>query len=472
MSRVFSCDVCVIGGGPSGAVIATKLARLEHEVIVVSGPTTQRRPRVQSLSSGVLPILETLGMRHIFEAAGFLRPEAVTVQWGMTQHVNPTNLQPQGFLVDRDRLDTIFLEEATKAGAHLVLGIVAPPGQKSDSWRLNVIMADGPATIEAGFIVDATGRAGWLRKNSETKRIMVRHSPATLALHAVWSMKAQTPPQMYVEASTDCWYWAAPIDRYSVSVTVFLDPVGHGLGIKALYYARIDQSQLLRTLLSGGAPEPVHAYSASCYYDSNVAGSDWIKVGEASLCVDPLASQGVQLALSSAIHGAVVIHTLRMRPENTLAALEFYHDRQCEAYLRHTVTAVRLYDEQFNVCQNDFWRKRASTFGLSRPVAVPPDLRDWSARTRVRLSDDTQLTETPCLTGDFIEPQMALRHPNLERPLAFIDGISIALLLSHIGPDISVPGLVRQWQTLVPVDRGLKIARWLVEHQILVPCIH
>ena len=73
--------VCVIGAGPSGCVLAARLAQLGHEVTIVERRAFPRTALGESLTPGVLQLLGMIGARDIVDAAGFTHVRSVTTTW-------------------------------------------------------------------------------------------------------------------------------------------------------------------------------------------------------------------------------------------------------------------------------------------------------------------------------------------------------------------------------------------------------
>jgi 2-polyprenyl-6-methoxyphenol hydroxylase-like FAD-dependent oxidoreductase len=72
-------SVCVIGAGPAGSTFAARMAQLGHDVCLVERQSFPRRQLGESLSPGVLPLLDMTGARQSVEAARFRRVRIVRV---------------------------------------------------------------------------------------------------------------------------------------------------------------------------------------------------------------------------------------------------------------------------------------------------------------------------------------------------------------------------------------------------------
>ena len=114
-----------------------------------------------------------------------------------------------------------------------------------------------------------------------------------------------------------------------------------------------------------------------------------------------------------------------------------------------------------------FWQTRASG-GEAAPQpspALPPAA--WGRQ--IALSTLAELIDLPCIIGDFVALNPALRHPALERPVAFLDGFAVVPLLRRVRPGITPAALVGEWSAALPPAKAAAIARFLLGHRVLVP---
>jgi Ferritin-like/Tryptophan halogenase len=103
-----------------------------------------------------------------------------------------------------------------------------------------------------------------------------------------------------------------------------------------------------------------------------LVGERLLRVGDAAFALDPLSSQGVQHALSSAGQAAIVIHTILARPENATWAKAFFRERHHEMIDRHRASCAALYSRQ-NRFETPFWQERKR---LASAVLSPTPSKD------------------------------------------------------------------------------------------------
>lgn len=459
-------EVCVVGGGPAGSAIASRLAAFGHDVVLVEAESFPRPHIGESLAPSIIPLLDYLGLRDEVEYAGFLRPRGALVRWaGQTQLRSETFGEP-GFQVDRARFDRILLQTAVAAGVRLIqparaLGLIRLGPSR---WLLPLrrLSDNGPEQVEARFLVDACGRGGLIARRK--RRLM----PATVALYGYWCETALNGPESRVEAGSEQWYWGAPLPGGAFIATVFVSPSQlRAVNLQDVYRELLSRSHLLAGCLSGRQMSIVRACAAAACVDDEPVGEDWLKVGESALALDPLSSQGVQTAIASGIQGAVVVHTLLSVQKFRDTAIRFVRDRIAETAKRHSETARAFYREQEQHCPTPFWTSRAAFTSPLPPrrhlrIAMPI-LTD-----RVSVSPNTQFVYTPALCGDLIRPVKAILPPDSDTPIVFLADVPIAHLIERIVGVQTVQEVLDFWSRVQEPQFAARLLQWTIQHSVIV----
>lgn len=457
--------VCVVGAGPAGCVFSARMAQLGHEVSLIERLHFPRTRLGESLSPGVLPLLEMIGARLPVERAGFPRVRSVTTAWdGDVQERHDP--EQRGLLVDRGRFDALLLARARALGVRVVQPASVRERRQSDGrWWLGVEQDGRKIEIEADFLTDASGRAGVLPSRR------ARHPVCTLALYAYWQ-GTNLPRQPRIEAGSDAWYWGVPLPDGRYNTLVFLDASrlreNRGRSLTGLFHEYLNRSGLMAGCSDPGVDSPVRATDATPYLDEESVTPWSIKVGDAALAVDPISSSGVQKAIQTALAGAVVANTLLRRSDSHAAAMQFYRTMIAQAAARHCGWAAAHYASVAARRGGPFWEDRA--------VGATPDGPFASGRTDVRvplaaaveLSPSLAFVDMPCIDGEFVTVKAAVCHPALEGPLAYLGRWELAPLLRGIRAGMTPIEIVRSWADRMPLRSGLAIASWLLDQRILV----
>jgi flavin-dependent dehydrogenase len=458
-------DVAVIGAGPAGSVFAGRMAQLGHRVQLIERERFPRRHLGESLTPGVMPLLRAADMHETVEAARFPEVSSVWVKWadGPRWRVDGGD---KGLLVDRGQFDLLLLERARTFGVQ-----VHQPARVLEQtwdgarWRLTIDGDGGSKALEADFVANASGR------RSISPRRQTKTGASTLAVFGYWR-GARRPAAPRIEAGQDCWYWGVPLPDGSYNSLLFVDPgwfrSAPGSTLSQRFHQLIGHSSLMEDCRDAELIAPVRAIDATPYLVRDCVAPVQIQLGDAALAIDPISSSGVQKAIQSALSGAIVANTLLRRPGLTDAALSFYQSQLSDASERHRRWAGEHYREVADGCDRPFWRSRAAP---PAPVDAPPlaavDIGAL-ATMPVELSGELEFVRTPCLKGDFVSLASALHHPRLANPLIFLGGRELAPLLQALPRGKTPWQIARSWSDRMPLESGIAIAGWLVNHGILV----
>jgi len=326
----YECDVAVIGGAMSGAATALLLKREHPELRVL-----------------VIEKSAAFG-RRVGEATVEVSTYFLTKVLGLTQYLNESHLVKQGmrfwffneqttaldqcsevggrmlsrlisFQVDRARLDQEVLDRAVRAGAQLwrpcdVVNVELNPG---GAQRIQVRREGGLQTVQARWVVDASGVAAFLARRNGWFRPNTEHPTA-----AAWSrwkgVKDWDGAELmrkYPEWHRACyglrctatnhmvgdgwWAWFIPLKGGDTSVGVVIDqrlarlPEEGPIGERIRHF--LSPHPLARELLENAQWEEgdVHWRKNLPYYSTTFAGDGFALVGDAAAFLDPFYSPGL-----------------------------------------------------------------------------------------------------------------------------------------------------------------------------------
>ncbi|MFD8799993.1 NAD(P)/FAD-dependent oxidoreductase [Streptomyces atroolivaceus] len=370
MTTTVRADICVVGGGPAGSTAARRLALLGHSVHLVERAVFPRRRLGDSLAPGISQVLGALG----HHAPAGLHPAELFARWAGAEHHAPT------FVADRGVFDTFLLDQARTAGVRISQPALARRPRRHDGdggWRIEVRQADQRFDLECRFLVDAGGRTGLLRGNR--RRAVTR----TTALYGYWTPSAWEGPDVRVEAGRDEWLCATLLPDSTVDAMVFVERA------RCMGLARDARSRLYRSLLFtsdlvgpwlGTQLTGTFACDATSSITEDAVGRDWIKIGEAALTLDPLSSQGVQTAMTTAMQGSAAVHSILRRHATASTAAAFYRSYLQRIARLHEELAAEHYSRQRQVEHRQFWIPRAVAPSGSRTVAGAVGSRPEEAR--------------------------------------------------------------------------------------------
>lgn len=448
-------DICVVGGGPAGSMLAAQLAAVGHSVVLVERAEFPRRHLGESLTPGVRSLLQASGAGDVLNQAGASTVESVLVNWDgeLRERTDP---EAKGMLVDRGRFDALLLKHARAAGVQVLQPAVFRECLPStEGCRITVERGGETIPISARFLADASGRAFSTRGRKR------RTGARTTAFYAYWQ-GSDLPKRPRIEAGSDAWYWGVPIPDGTYNTLVFVDPRTYA---PERFQELIARSGLLEGCRNIRLASPIQAADATPYIDEECVTHRSIKVGDAALAIDPLSSSGVQKAIQTALSGAVVVNTLIRKPESSEAAIEFYRSSLADASQRHSNWAGEYYGAASATRNAEFWRQRAvrSFPGEAAPSFTASDFADEP----LALSPDLKFVESPCIEGGFVTLKPALHHPSLERPVTFVGGCEMPPLVQRVRKGMKPMEIALLWSDRVSIRTGLALTGWLVGKGLL-----
>ena len=331
-------DVAVIGGGPAGSAAAAMLARQGWRVTLLERERFPREHVGESLLPASMPVLEELGAMPAVRQAGFLPKYGATMVWGRepepwSWHFRETSPRyPHAFQVWRPDFDKILLDNAHDCGVDVregcrVSGVTfalsgdagGNDDRGSDDAAVVRYVSDaaGRGELPARFVVDASGQAALLARQTGTRR----WDPffRNLAVYAYFDgaepLPAPDENNIFIEAYEHGWFWTIPLHTGLCSVGAVVDhPAGQEgirrLGARGFLAAQLAQAPHTAARLRGArwaaGPRVVRDWS---YSADSVTGPGYVLAGDSACFVDPLFSSGVHLALMSGVMAAAYVTT-------------------------------------------------------------------------------------------------------------------------------------------------------------------
>jgi flavin-dependent dehydrogenase len=342
MSRELSepFDVAIIGGGPAGATVGAFLARRGRRVVLLEKARHPRFHIGESLLPQNLPILERLGVAEEVASIGVYKPGAELIspdhdarQWfGFGEALRPE--PDHAYQVERAKFDEILLRNARKCGVIVREDCAVTSADfDPDECRLTYEENGQSGVCRARFVIDASGRDGFLGRKIAARRRNRSHNSAAMFAHfenvpaRLWTK----PGNILIFWFEHGWIWIIPLQSGLTSIGAVCMPDYLKTRRGPLEEFFLDTLRLCPKAWDGvreaRVASPVRGAGNYSYKAERPFGDRYLLLGDAYAFVDPVFSSGVFLAMNSAEMAAASVVACLKRPERTQAILRKYQRR-------------------------------------------------------------------------------------------------------------------------------------------------
>jgi geranylgeranyl reductase family protein len=379
-------DVVVIGGGPSGSSVATRLAQRGRRVLLLEKERFPRFHIGESLLPCSMPLLEQLGAMPAVRAHGFLAKYAAEFVLGdgsrRCRYAFADGLvpgAPSAFEVDRAEFDHVLLKNAARTGvevreeAHVSRFETTPDG-------VSVTLRDD-TRFEAQILIDATGQSSLV-----AGKLGMREMDHGLKNFAVFShfegatrYSGDREGDISVVLVPGGWWWVIPLAGGRTSVGQ-VGPASMLRGRKpdeAYFHEQIAATPFLaERLASAKRVEPVRTISDYSYASKRLCGERLVLVGDAGAFIDPVFSTGVYLGMVGAFKAAEAVDaalTAGRYSRREFEAYESWVRKQVDTYKKFVKGFYRPEFVELLMRPSNFLGLRAAItsllagFGVDRP---------------------------------------------------------------------------------------------------------
>ena len=368
-----SVDVAVLGGGPAGTAAAlTLLKRPGVSVAVVEGSAYDAPRAGESLTPGVRPLLEYLGVWDAFRQQNALEAFGSHAAWGRPDLGSLDylfTLHGTGWSLDRVAFDRMLADAvAARGGAVLTRTRFAGAARDGDGWAVR-LEGETAGTLRARYLIDATGRPARLARRLGAVR-EVHDRLVGVGGIARLADGAAVESAVVVEATELGWWYSAPVPGRGLAVVLMSDAdlvSRHHLRMPEVWTRRLRETDHTRARAEGAAlPEP-RVVSAHTGRLLQPGGDGWVAVGDAVASHDPLSSTGIPHALGSGVHGALVAADALFAEGAMLPAYAEGVRADVDQYL---LTRDRYYQREARWPDAPFWARRRARVALDPRATI------------------------------------------------------------------------------------------------------
>jgi flavin-dependent dehydrogenase len=371
--------VLIVGAGPAGCAAALTLRRWLPELTVVlmdrkAGEDAASPAVGETLTPGVLPLLDYLGLREAFLAQGHLMAGGTASAWGADEVMHRSYLftgMGNGWQIDRRRFDAWLRAAAVAAGAGSVSAEVTKVRREGRGFALAIEGSE--CTGET--LIDATGRPARLARALGASVVAEDDLIARAQWFNVPGGAVHSSDGALIASIPEGWWYTAQLpDGRGVQMLMSdaatfrreaSDPDG--------FWRRCcEASPATQARVHGWEPTGERkTRPAGSQYTDPVCGPGWVAAGDAAAAFDPLASLGIGFALSSGIEAARVAAASLDGDSATAAAYAESIPRIFRDY-RQRLQKFYAMERRWDT---EFWRvRRAPDFALPRLSPSPAEV--------------------------------------------------------------------------------------------------
>jgi flavin-dependent dehydrogenase len=282
-------DILVAGAGPAGATIARLLARNGRRVVLVD-PGTRHVERLEIIAPAACRAIDALGIAPLLDDVSIARRcPGIRRRWGTTQTETEDFLRMpggRGFVIDRRPFDEALRQAARGGGVKFIAGRVVGARRGAGAMVATVQSGSAASEIAAGLLIDATGRPSVVARRMGARRLICERLIAERQLVETPPVSEPNAPWLEVESDVSRpgqWSYEVSGPNGRRECWAIYRPEQHAIAHSRL---RADASSALL---------------------SHAAGDGWIAIGDAAASFDPVTSQGLANALSTALVAAGAI---------------------------------------------------------------------------------------------------------------------------------------------------------------------
>ncbi len=378
------CQVVVIGGGPAGSTVASRLAQKGRDVVLLEKARHPRFHIGESLLPMNMPLFEELGVAEAIAAIGipkhgaeFTIPEAPDAPrtYYFERALND-DTPASACEVRRSEFDHLLLENSARLGVRVleevtVFDVALADPAKGGTQQVTARDASGNTLeFEADFVVDASGRDTFLARRLDLKARNPEHNSAAIFGHFnnVPRRAGRDAGNISIYWFQHGWIWMIPLRDGAMSVGAVCFPeylktrktkpetfLWDTLKLCPPAFERMQGAELAG---------PVNATGNFSYRSSQAHGPGYLLVGDAFTFVDPVFSSGVYIAMSGGFRAADAVDRCLEHPARSARYL-----RAFERDVRRGVRRFSWLIYRFNspVMRKLFMGPR-NTFGMEQAV--------------------------------------------------------------------------------------------------------
>jgi len=371
-------DVVIIGGGPSGLATAIRIASNAStsdqsiSILLIDQLSFDHQRIGENVPSETLVLLQKLGVESQFAQDGHEPcPDFASVWGGKQVGYNDAIVNPYGhsWRLNRHAFDLALINKASELGVDLQWHTRFIKAEKlllddREGYEIH-FQTDAQDTrfVRAGFVVDASGSKATFAKGQNVKKLVDDKLIAIVRFAQL--EQPHKGKQVRIEATACSWCYHSLLPQQKV-MSMLIAELSDRKALEKNAYQDF-KTQLLNTLWVGDQlkeiellNESYHTYQITSGMLEQVEDGNWIAVGDAASCFDPVAAQGIYKGIRHGIFAAEVI-SAKLKGETPSIN---YSDMIKQDYRNYLRNRAHIYQLEQRWPNSDFWQKRSKQEGV------------------------------------------------------------------------------------------------------------
>ena len=369
-------DILIIGGGIAGCIAAISLANT-HRVVLIDKLKEPNDRIGESLAPAAQRILKQLNLLEGMEAAmlnGELAIKNMGMQsfWGSEKvHIVDHLRNPDGFVqsLNRKSFESYLRTSVIKKGVECIWPVkLQSSNYEANYWHIRAKSEDKNInqenyTIQAKFVIDATGRQAHFAKSLNIKRLSIDK------LIACWATMPNYLENTMSTISTSengwCYSAVVPGNKRIMAFQTDADLIDKNAIKELSFFIELakENKEMAQILEKTKSDFKFHGtVAANSTQLMQVAGKQWAALGDAAISFDPLSSQGMYNAMASAMQLTTLmielnfVHNFNLEKEKQFQKNYTEQiDRIWNYYLQHKKL---FYSTETRWGEFPFWKRR------------------------------------------------------------------------------------------------------------------
>lgn len=356
-------DILIIGGGIAGCIAAISLVDF-YQVTLIDKLDEPKERIGESLAPAAQRILKELDLLDEVESKEgsiYLTNLGMQSYWGSDKvHIVDHLRNPDGFVksLDRKAFEGYLRKSAEKRGVNCIWDAKFYSSSYESSWKIKAKSNHKNSKsidISSSFVIDASGRQSHFARSLGIKRKVVDK------LIACWITLPNGKENIMstISASENGWWYSSvvPNNKRVIAFHTDSDLIDKNeLKTIQSFLKLAKQNKEIFKLIDGN--EELIKFHGTVAANSTrleqVAGQGWAALGDAATSFDPLSSQGMFNAMTSAMQLSTLIKQVKFTE-----ALEKTYSQQIDQIWLHYRKHKRFfYQAEARWKVSDFWKRR------------------------------------------------------------------------------------------------------------------